>query len=108
MICASVAFAGIAFVTGLTAAWRWFQASGVKIGSLGPDWALPGTGGHIEPVDEAAKALDLAVTQINDGQAILAAFTEASRLNKTAALWTAGSVAATAVSAMLAVVASTC
>ena len=76
------AFALSALVTGLVAAWRWYQSSQVP---LAPGWTLPGQGGGIEPLDEACKAIGWSM-------AILQSQAEAAALNRKAALWTAGSV----------------
>jgi hypothetical protein len=68
----------IAFGVGLIAAYYWWLSSQVE---YGPKWGLPGTGGHIEPVDETSKQIDI-------NTAILEGAKEAGKLNKIAALLT--------------------
>jgi len=86
----SIALAGLAGISGLIAAWRWYRSSQIPID---PGWQLPGTGGLIEPTDEASQAIGWAMATIN-------AFNEASGLNRKAALWTAASVLLSAASAI--------
>ncbi len=101
MKCASITFAIVALGTGLLAAFYWYKSSRITIGPTGPDWGLPGTGAHIEPVIPEAKALDMSVANMRDNQAVIDAIKIAAALNKVAALWTAASVTASAVSAIL-------
>ena len=42
--------------TALWAAWKWWRSSK---GRVDPGWALPGTGGHIEPVIDELRNMDL-------------------------------------------------
>lgn len=98
----SIAFAILALCTGLVAAFFWYKSSKVPINSnRGPNWGLPGTGSLIEPVEPEMKALDLAAASIKDDQSIVEAIQRAGGLNQIAALWTAASVAASAMSAIL-------
>jgi len=87
---ASIAFAAIALVTGLVAAWHWYQSSKVEID---PGWNPPGTGGRIEPVMPDLRQLDIEVATNN-------AFRRSGQLNKVAALWTAASVLASALASI--------
>lgn len=86
-----IACAVIAAITGLVAAWHWYRSSKVDID---PSWSLPRTGGRIEPVIPELRDLDLHA-------GTLAAFRDAAKLNKSAALWTALSVLAAAASSVL-------
>lgn len=71
---ASLAFAAVALITGLVAAWYWFKASAVKVepllGRFGPmaNASDPFVAGALDAIERSAA------------------------LNKTAALWTAASV----------------
>lgn len=91
MKCIGVAFAVLAGITGLVAAWCWHQSSQVQID---PGWGPPGSGRGFEPSDEADQAMSWAVATIK-------AFGDASDLNKKAALWTAASVLLSALSAII-------
>jgi hypothetical protein len=88
---ASIILAIVAFVTGLIAARYWYRSSRVAID---PGWGMPGTGGQIEPVLEELRGMDIQV-------ATTGAFDGAGQLNAAAALWTAASAAASAVSSIL-------
>ena len=79
MKCASIALAVCAVVTGLIAAYYWYQSSKVQID---PGW----TAEHPEPVVVELRQMDLNV-------AIYKWAETAASLNKAAALWTALSVA---------------
>ena len=82
MKCMSIGFAILGVITGMVAAWIWYQSSLIQ---YHPNWGLPGTGNPIEPVDEEQKQADI-------NYALQNGLNEASRLNKNAALWTAISV----------------
>lgn len=79
MKCASIGLAVCVVVTGLIAAYHWYQSSLVQID---PGWTTL----HPEPLDEQRRQMDLNV-------AVNRWATAATKLNKTAALWTALSVA---------------
>jgi hypothetical protein len=79
MKCVSISLAVCALVSGLVAAFYWYQSSIVK---ADPGW----TRDNQEPVVQELK-------QMAWNSAILAASTTSADLNKTAALWTALSVA---------------
>ncbi len=98
---ASVFLAIVACATGLIAARYWYSASKVNIVPLGPNWNPPGSGKPIEPLLPELKALDIAVANITDNQAIIDEIKKGAGLNKTAAAWTAASVAASSASAIL-------
>ena len=80
-----------ALVSGLTASWRWYQASQVQIN---PGWVGIDDYGPLEPVLPEQQQMGWTV-------ATLSAFSEAAGLNKAASLWTACSVGLTAVSAII-------
>jgi hypothetical protein len=88
----TIAFAAMAFLTGLTAAWYWYGSSKVAID---PGWRSPANpSGPMEPVEPEAQ-------QMAWTAATLKALNEAAALNKVAASWTAVSVALNAASAIL-------
>jgi hypothetical protein len=99
---ASFIFAMIAAGAGLAAAFYWYKSSGFKIRPLGPNWGLPGTGQPIEPSEPEQKALDMAVANWSDLQDAVNEINRAGRLNKIAAWLTGISVAASALSTVLA------
>jgi hypothetical protein len=82
----SIFLAIIALVSGLIAAWYWYKSSKVPID--------PGWSGPTEPVVPEQQQMDWTV-------AILKATREVADLNKTAALWTALSVAFAAASTIV-------
>jgi hypothetical protein len=92
MHCFSIAAGVIALVTGLIAAYWWYQSAQIV---PVPAWAVPRTGAAgvfsgVEPGD----------SQESDSgwlAALLAAAKDSSGLNKRAALWTAFSVSAGAI-----------
>jgi hypothetical protein len=100
---AVIVLALAAFVTGLFAAYKWYQASIVQI-DLGyiypgcPPGATYRRGGMMLP--RIAESGDPDMQRINEISATWAAVSEASRLNKVAAKWTAASVALSALSAI--------
>src|SRR5262245_20128151 len=98
---ASIAFAVVALLTGLTAATYWYLSSRVRISPGGPGWGLPGTGVPIEPFEPEAKALEMSVANMRDNQAVIDEIKKAAALNRIASLWTAVAVAASAISAIL-------
>ncbi len=71
----SIVLAVCALITGLVAAWKWYEASKVY---PKPNWKF-------EPVDPTLKAMSW-------DAATLEAFDRAGKLNAVAALWTAISV----------------
>jgi len=77
-----------AFATGLLSAWYWLKASRV---SADPGW---GKGGMVEPGIHA-------LSQDAWIAAMLHAASESARLNKTAAYWTAATVALTGISTLV-------
>ncbi|MGJ4888855.1 hypothetical protein ACQR1Y_11705 [Bradyrhizobium sp. HKCCYLRH3099] len=79
----SIALSALALVTGLIAAWRWYEASQIQ---PTPNW-------RVEPVIPALK-------QMSWDAATLEAFQKAGELNARAALWTAASVALSALSSI--------
>jgi hypothetical protein len=89
--CGSIACALISLGTGLAAAQRWYQSSKIK---ADPRWGLPGLTSYSEPVDPDQSNRDLIL-------ATLKGLDTAGGLNAVAARWTAASVCASAVSAML-------
>ena len=104
----SILFALAALVTGLLAAYKWYNASNVGI-DFG--YTYPGSragetytrGGikssrFLEPTDDVQK-------QMNEMDATLDAMKEAAKLNKVAARWTAATVAFSALSAILGILA---
>jgi hypothetical protein len=79
MKCVSIALAVGALVSGLIAAFYWYKSSNVDID---PGWTVE----HPEPVVPELK-------QMGWNSAMMNAITTSATLNKTAALWTALSVA---------------
>jgi hypothetical protein len=75
MTVASIIFALAALAFGLVAAWYWYESSQVE---LRPTW-------DTEPGDAL-------LSQMGWMAGAMTAMTESARLNKLAALWTAGSV----------------
>jgi hypothetical protein len=90
MKCASIVLAVLACLAGLVAAWYWRESTKVQIDT---GWGLPGSGMLIEPINDTQKSLAWAVATIQ-------AFNKASELSRTAALWTAGTVFLSALSAI--------
>src|SRR5260370_1006166 len=87
----SIALAITTLVTGLKAAWHWYQSSRVIID---PGWTPPGLPGPSEPVMPEQQQTGWTVATIT-------AFEEAASLNRTASLWTAASVGLSAASAVI-------
>jgi hypothetical protein len=79
MRCVSIVFAILAFGVGIWAAVLWFRASTVRVVPL---WEELGT---IEPVDREQ-------AQSHWTSGLIKAGTESSRLNRSAAFWTAWAV----------------
>lgn len=98
---ASISFAVVALITGLVAAGYWFVSGMAKFGPVGPNWGLPETGAPTEPILLEQKVLANSVANMQDTQAVIDGIKKSSDLNRTAALWTAASVAASALSAIL-------
>ena len=73
----SIAFAIAAFIAATMAARKWSKSGAVVVD---PHWALPGTGGHIEPVLPELKQLDMEA-------AVIRASIDTGNLNKGAARW---------------------
>jgi hypothetical protein len=91
---AAILLALAALLTGLRAAWRWFQSSKVTID---PGWT--GEHGSMEPVLPELQ-------QSGWTSGTMKAFTEAAAPNKSASLWTAASVGLSAISAVAGALAS--
>jgi hypothetical protein len=90
MKCAGIVLACGALITGLIAAWYWYQSSRVEIVPVWPK----GPEGLFEPVEtEDAQGGWIAGT--------LMAYSKSGELNSKAALWTAGSVLLAALSSIL-------
>jgi hypothetical protein len=89
--CLAISAAVAALVTGLGAAWWWYQSAQVQ---PDPGWGLPGEGRAIEPSDQDMK--NMAWTA-----AMLRASTAAAEMNRKAAILTAWSVVLSAVSALM-------
>jgi hypothetical protein len=87
MKCVSIGLAVGALATGLIAAWFWYRSSIVQ---PDPGWSVA----NPEPVIPELR-------QMAWNTAILAANTKSSDLNKTAALWTALSVALSGAASIL-------
>ena len=85
---AEILLAVLAFVTGMTATWYWYQASGVRIDRDSGHGTVPQSGVHSAEQDAWIVAL------IQAGIA-------SARLNKIAATWTAITVALTAITTIL-------
>jgi hypothetical protein len=86
-----VAFAIVALLTGLKAAWEWYKSSKI---TPDPGWGLDPTGTlPMQPADPMQAQMDWIV-------ATLAAMRKASSLNATAACWTAVSVVLAGISAI--------
>lgn len=98
-----------ALVTGLVAAYKWYRASCVCI-ELG--YILPGSNPgetyrrYGIDIPRQAQSGDAEMQRINEIAATWAAINESSELNKSAALWTAFSVALSGVSAFVGSLAS--
>jgi hypothetical protein len=82
----SIVFAIGSLITGLIAAYYWYESSKVK---YGPDWDK-----FEEPVDERLQ-------QMGRDSGLLKGTAEAGQLNKVAALWTAFSVVLNCLSAIV-------
>ena len=91
-----IALGVLACVTALIAARLWYRSSQVQID---PGWGPPGSGLGFEPLDQSGKAIGWAVATIQ-------AFNEVSRLNKWAAIWTAGAAILTAAAGVASIFAS--
>jgi hypothetical protein len=89
----SFGFGLIAAVTGLVAAFYWYRSSGIEIT---PAWAAS------PPIAEPAEP-DAANTQLTS--ATIQAFKSSADLNRKAAMWTAVSVLAAALSTLLSILA---
>jgi|CXWL01.1.fsa_nt_gi hypothetical protein len=102
----SIVFAVVAFGAAVIAARYSSKAGKTEIGPGGPDWGLPGTGAHIEPVTTEGKVLDLSVASIKSDQAVREALGKTGGLNKIAVRWALASAAASLASAVLGAMAS--
>jgi hypothetical protein len=88
------------FGTGCAAAWYWYQASKVSIVPTRPDIEASGSRPlDSRVIDELQKVQPVPEQALIDGA--VEAATEASRLNKTAAIWTAVSVFLNAFASLL-------
>jgi hypothetical protein len=98
-ICYYVLLASPGFVTGCTGAWYWYQASKVSIIPTRDDLAAPSR--PLDPGLIAELQKNPLPPEYGAWLASVGAATKASRLNKTAAIWTAASVALNALAGLL-------
>jgi hypothetical protein len=78
MKCASIVFATLAFVAGMTAAWYWFRASKIV---PSPPWPWSGTDSDVKQVMLEGQVASNEIAAV-----------ESAKLNKLAAAWTGASV----------------